>query len=331
MSFLYIHLDLGIGGAENLILNLAQSHDSSLAQTTTTTIYTTHCSQSHCFAVVKNPDGVLASSVKIRGNWIPRCTPFLPFLRMTAIWSHIRVLYLTLCLIYDIKTSSSSSSSSSSSPPITIIVDVLPTPCYLLKVFCPSIPVLYYCHFPDKLITETGNSHNQNKKKNVYRRFLDYLEDSATPFADLTLVNSLFTKGVFLEAFNHHRPPVDEGENDGNIWSNDNYDNDPSDPDFHPNSEGIKLHQQFLEKSKIHNASKIPDVLYPPIDLNSFTPPTKNKSFELEGEIVIVSMNRFEVKKNVSLAIYALKEVVEVRSEKAERSGKGAFPPPQPK
>jgi hypothetical protein len=67
-KIVFIHLDLGIGGAEQLVLNLAAAsqdagHD--------VTILTSRCSQSHCFSQVKKPDGRLCNNVRVWGKFLP--------------------------------------------------------------------------------------------------------------------------------------------------------------------------------------------------------------------------------------------------------------------
>ena len=119
----------------------------------------------------------------------------------------------------------------------------------------------------------------------MYRRFLNWLEDVCTVFSDVTLVNSEFTKEVFLGAFNH--------------WQNERGGATDDDNNRHDTN-------TFLR-------SKIPKILYPPIDLASFVKPLQpsEKLKLFQKEMTIVSMNRFERKKNVGLAIAAFKEVIE--------------------
>lgn len=56
---------------------------------------------------------------------------------------------------------------------------------------------IFYCHFPDKLLCVDRTSI----LKKVYRFFLDYLEEFCMFFADLILVNSLYTKDIVEKAF----------------------------------------------------------------------------------------------------------------------------------
>ena len=68
MKVVFIHLDLGIGGAEQLVLNLAGASQSAGHNVT---IVTSRCEQDHCFSSVKKPNGKLAFLVQICGSFIP--------------------------------------------------------------------------------------------------------------------------------------------------------------------------------------------------------------------------------------------------------------------
>ena len=76
LHIVLIHLDLGIGGAEQLMLNLALA---SIGEPLNgeVSIFTTHCDQSHCFDSVRkasesNPtQGILASKVHLLDKFYP--------------------------------------------------------------------------------------------------------------------------------------------------------------------------------------------------------------------------------------------------------------------
>ncbi|KAH0627113.1 hypothetical protein JD844_002523 [Phrynosoma platyrhinos] len=66
--------------------------------------------------------------------------------------------------------------------------------------------VLFYCHFPDQLLTK-----RESFIKRIYRAPLDWLEECTTGMADCILVNSCFTASVFKETFkslSHVNPEV---------------------------------------------------------------------------------------------------------------------------
>ena len=57
--------------------------------------------------------------------------------------------------------------------------------------------VIFYCHYPDKLLS----TNRSNFIMKFYRFFLDKLEEITTAMANLIIVNSKFTMGVFYENF----------------------------------------------------------------------------------------------------------------------------------
>ena len=75
------------------------------------------------------------------------------------------------------------------------ILDQVSLPIPILR--CRNRKVLFYCHFPDKLLSTNRGSLVMK----VYRFFLDNLEEITTGMAQTTLVNSKFTQNVFIENF----------------------------------------------------------------------------------------------------------------------------------
>ena len=121
--------------------------------------------------------------------------------------------------------------------------------------------VLFYCHFPDKLLAQRKSS-----LKKLYRFPFDFAEEFTTGMANLVLVNSKFTRKVFNKSF-------------------------PS----------IK---------------KKPQVLYPCVafDNQAKYEGTPEEMHTLEGKKYFLSLNRYEEKKNIALAVEAfavLKEKME--------------------
>mmetsp|Transcript_8989 Transcript_8989/g.16953 ORF Transcript_8989/g.16953 Transcript_8989/m.16953 type:complete len:564 (-) Transcript_8989:26-1717(-) len=327
LHIVFLHLDLGIGGAEQLIINLAlasflnhseqQGEKATTATTATTTatssndshddfqriktststsssilnakvsIFTTHCDQTHCFDAVQknsNPPGILASSVHVVGSFLPVTL----FGKGTAFCSTIRMFYLSMVARRMYPNAD------------VIVLDGLPSPIPFLvsqkttmmmrrrRSPCPC--VIYYCHFPDKLLTrDTVNgerfrlpSHGEALSsslqmrqmivflKNLYRKILDSMEEWAISYADLVCVNSEFTRKQVLSVF----PSLDS-----------------------------KLCQEQKDKMR---------VLYPAIDLNKFVPPDFDKKQQILDDserqyeqLPIVSLNRFERKKNIEILLHA--------------------------
>jgi glycosyltransferase involved in cell wall biosynthesis len=267
----FIHLDLGIGGAESLILNLAKAtlpssqtpNDSSPSGTVS--IYTTHCSPTHCYDEVKPPDGPLAPFVRIRGRWIPRNFS----LGGTALCSALRMLYLTYCAVKENPNAN------------VFVLDVLPTGVPYLIAKNVKAGVLFYCHFPDKLLTRdtvNGESSLPNETnttmqtlKRTYRWCLDSTEEWTMNFSDLIVVNSRFTMAEVQKVF-----PALFANNGNGIEE----------------TERVKVLYPAIESS----LSKVKDT-------DAINNNIHNGESVERG--LIVSLNRFERKKNISLLLHA--------------------------
>jgi len=176
----FIHPDLGIGGAERLVV------DSSLAlqvKDHSTVIVTAHHERSHCFTETISGE----CEVVCLGDWLPRDIMG----RCQALCASIRMVYITLYVMLVLQAD-------------VVIVDQVSTPLPLLRA--AGFPTIFYCHYPDLLLS-TGRSF----LKSLYRVPLDWLEQTTTGTADTVLVNSNFTRGVFRETFqrlSHIQPQV---------------------------------------------------------------------------------------------------------------------------
>ncbi|KAL7438213.1 hypothetical protein ACHAXM_006087 [Skeletonema potamos] len=277
----FIHLDLGIGGAESLVLNLAKATlQSSTPNNNSTTdepcgkisIYTTHCSPTHCYDEVKPPNGPLCPFVNVCGSWIPRKL----FFGGTALCSALRMLYLTYLAIKENPLAD------------VFVIDVLPTGVPYLVNYCNvRAGVLFYCHFPDQLLTrdtvngeeesDGGSSRNRgfmmrilNRLKRLYRGVLDKTEEVTISYSDLVVVNSLFTRAQVEKTFPTLFLPRDDGRDESY-------------------GERIKVLYPAIESSLSREKGCITDELTIP---KYRTGP-------------IVSLNRFERKKNVALVLHA--------------------------
>mmetsp|Transcript_2986 Transcript_2986/g.4600 ORF Transcript_2986/g.4600 Transcript_2986/m.4600 type:complete len:570 (-) Transcript_2986:393-2102(-) len=282
----FIHLDLGIGGAESLVLNLAKatlpSPDSNNNSATNNeessgkiSIYTTHCSPTHCYDEVKPPDGPLYPFVNICGSWIPRKL----FFGGTALCSALRMLFLTYRAMKD-------------NPQADVfVIDVLPTGVPYLVNYCNAkAGVLFYCHFPDQLLTmdtvngEQGSSGHGNSSngslmirllkylKRLYRGILDKTEEITMSYSDLVVVNSLFTRAQVEKTSPTLFLPGDDDRDE----------------------------ESYGERIK---------VLYPAIESSLSRERANNGTDDLAMNKPrtgpIVSLNRFERKKNVALLLHA--------------------------
>eukprot|EP00762_Andalucia_godoyi_P000876 ANDGO_03719.mRNA.1 hypothetical protein len=273
----FIHLDLGIGGAERWVVDSAVALQ---MRGHRVNILTSFHDPLRCFSETR--DGTL--KVTARGQWIPRSW----FGKFYLLFSWLRMLYLTLLLItgkngcrfsadpqspsptHSRRTSSSLNSSSSvslatglSSPrrkrpkatirPNVVIVDQVSIIVPILRL--AGFKVLFYCHYPDLLLAD-----HSNRIKRIYRAPLDGLEAWTTAKADLVLVNSKYTLGIVKKTF-------------------------PS-----------------LPQSKLK-------VLYPCINPQSVVT-ARTSALDLSDKTVFVSLNRFERKKNIMLAVDAFATLI---------------------
>lgn len=128
----------------------------------------------------------------------------------------------------------------------------------MLKLARRRKKILFYCHFPDLLLTKRDSF-----LKRLYRAPIDWVEEYTTGMADCILVNSQFTAAIFKKTF----------------------------------------------KSLSHMD---PAVLYPSLNVTSFDSAVPEKLDDLvpKGKkFLFLSINRYERKKNLTLALEALVEL----------------------
>eukprot|EP01111_Echinosteliopsis_oligospora_P012125 TRINITY_DN4122_c0_g1_i1.p1 TRINITY_DN4122_c0_g1~~TRINITY_DN4122_c0_g1_i1.p1 ORF type:complete len:475 (+),score=91.40 TRINITY_DN4122_c0_g1_i1:66-1427(+) len=230
----FLHPDLGIGGAERLVVDAALGLQNKGHHVT---IWTAHHNPNSKRSFKETHDGTL--DVKVHGDFIPRHI----FGKFHVIMAILRNMWAACAMLlfdsYDI-----------------IFCDQISMTNPILKLSRGK--VLFYCHFPDQLLTKRNSV-----LKKLYRFPVDFLEQVTTGMADKVLVNSKFTATVFEESFPR------------------------------------------LKKLK-------PEVLYPSLNLNNYdkepsgivplgdVPPNKD---------LLVSINRYERKKNIHLAIAAFAEL----------------------
>ncbi|KAJ3215872.1 Alpha-1,3-mannosyltransferase-like protein [Dinochytrium kinnereticum] len=158
----FVHPDLGIGGAERLVVDAAVGLQRLGHKVT---IFTSHHDPKHCFEETAN--GTL--DVKVYGDWLPRHIggKFMIFFAL------LRNLYLSLCLMFLSIISPASSAASE-----VALVDQISLSIPILRLFYPRSWI-----------------------KRLYRAPFDAVEEFTTGMADETLVNSEFTRGVFKGEF----------------------------------------------------------------------------------------------------------------------------------
>lgn len=177
-----IHPDLGIGGAERLVVDAGvalQYYQHKVS------FVTNHHDKDHCF--IETRDGTFP--ITVVGNWIPRSI----FGYCSALMAYLRMFYLTLYLVIVIAPVDR---------PDIIICDQIPIGIPLIKLL--GYPVIFYCHFPDQLLSKPGGI-----LKAMYRRPINWIEEKTMSYANKILVNSYFTRSIFEKTFTSiKRPPA---------------------------------------------------------------------------------------------------------------------------
>ena len=77
-----------------------------------------------------------------------------------------------------------------------IVLDQVPLPIPYLRLLTRA-KILFYCHYPDKLLCV----NRKNCFKRCYRYIIDTIEEHTMAMAHAILVNSKFTRGVFYNSF----------------------------------------------------------------------------------------------------------------------------------
>lgn len=168
----FVHPDLGIGGAERLVV------DAGLAlqdKGHTVDIFTAHHDPSHCFSETR--DGSLR--VKCAGDWLPRKI----FGHLYALCAYMRMMYLAIYIVLFYRSKFD-----------VFFCDQVSACIPILKL--SGAKVLFYCHFPDQLLTQ-----RDWWMKKWYRRPLDWWEEKTTGMANEIVVNSNFTAKIFRDTF----------------------------------------------------------------------------------------------------------------------------------
>ena len=154
----FAHPDLGIGGAERLVVDAAlglrgRGHD--------VTIYTARHDPRRCFD--ETCDGTLR--VVVAGDWLPKRI----LGRCYALCASARMVAVALRAARD--------------GPDVVVVDQVATAVPVARAACAA-PVVFYCHYPDKLLCV----NRQNPLTRLYRAPLDWGEETCTGLADVVLV-----------------------------------------------------------------------------------------------------------------------------------------------
>lgn len=235
MRVAFIHPDLGIGGAERLIVDAAKGLQEEGHKVT---IFTSHCDKSHCFEEVKQ--GLL--KVEVIGDSLPSHFKG----KFKILFAILRQLCLVMSLIWTGRVRDFD----------FFIVDQLSVSIPLLHLYVNTrARILFYCHFPDLKLAD-----HSSFIRSLYRLPFDVVEQFSMSASDGIVVNSNFTKSVYNEAFTFLRDLIK------------------------------------------------PDVVYPCVSLDKeITTNASKDSFDkfIAKYPFLLSINRFEPKKNIELAIEA--------------------------
>eukprot|EP01118_Nematostelium_gracile_P006876 TRINITY_DN2221_c0_g1_i1.p1 TRINITY_DN2221_c0_g1~~TRINITY_DN2221_c0_g1_i1.p1 ORF type:complete len:455 (-),score=103.75 TRINITY_DN2221_c0_g1_i1:76-1440(-) len=173
----FIHLDLGIGGAERLVVDAAlglQSKGFSVH------IFTSNHPKDHCF-----PETLHELNVHVHGRLLPAQI----FNSMRIVCSIIRMNYVAFKMVFF-------------GPYFDIVFCDGVSSCIPIFKLSPA-KVIFYCHYPDQKLTRRTSSI-----RSLYRSPWNWIENVTTRMADKVLVNSNYTKGVYHEVFG--KTPIPE-------------------------------------------------------------------------------------------------------------------------
>ncbi|ETI21019.1 hypothetical protein G647_07362 [Cladophialophora carrionii CBS 160.54] len=179
-TIVFFHPDLGIGGAERLIVDAAVGLQE---QGNKVTIFTSHCDPNHCFEEAR--DGTL--DVRVRGNTLFPPTFLNRFHILLAILRQIHLVFSIAVWSNELNRLE----------PDVFVVDQLSACVPLLRWLFPRRQrTLFYCHFPDQLLADRRTSGLLGLLKKAYRYPFDWFEGWSMSASDRIVVNSNFTKSV---------------------------------------------------------------------------------------------------------------------------------------
>ena len=337
LSVTFLHPDLGLGGAERLVVDAALGLQCYGKHNVV--IYTTHYARDRCFPEttlkdsnaslsLKEPkddplekdsdnstlESAIANNkveVRVVGSLLPRNL----FGIAHVFCATVRLMYASLYVgLFSPRAD-------------LIVVDQLSTPILLLKILTRfRTPILFYCHFPDKLCDPSkcsmGSTGVTNRGllfkclKCPYRLLFDKIEEYSLWWADLILFNSDFTRHATLKTFPSLRYKLEKQN---------------------------KVLDNYIKESdtKIFAPSHASDIVYPPIiperlqsqkscAVSRIRPRSffscfanvreeygsgltslhlKNANGEEIKKPFLLSLNRFDPQKNLSLAIETLRHL----------------------
>ncbi len=168
----FVHPDLGIGGAERLVIDAAAGLQQAGHRVT---IFASHRDRERCFEPAR--DGSL--DVRICGDFLPlqigqRLRVPLAIARMCYVAVRVALSGEKFDLVF-----------------VDLVAQSIP----LLRLLTAA-KVIFYCHFPDRLLAPRREGWYR-----WYRAPIDWAEETAVEMAELLLVNSEFTASVVRRVF----------------------------------------------------------------------------------------------------------------------------------
>ena len=243
MKVAFIHPDLGIGGAERLVIDAALEFMDAGHEVV---MYTGYHDVTRCFEETLDERGERAGWVRVHGSWVPRHF----FGIFHALLANMRCLWATCALLLHDPDCQ------------VVVVDQVSSPIVLLRLLMSNAAVLFYCHFPDLLLATKASS----PLRRLYRAPVNFLEEFSTGLAHGVVVNSRFTADVFAKTF-----------------------------------------------ASLYRKGAHPAVVYPAVAMATATSSRERQPATANAPVVFLSVNRFERKKKLELALRAFAKFLEER------------------
>lgn len=223
------------------------------------------------------PETLNQLSVQEVGSWFPRTL----FGKCLAVCAYLR---FTLAAFYLILFGWSNNRTRQ---PDALFLDQISVPLPLLRLFSsfissqPNFKIIFYGHFPDQLLA----TDRRSSLKRLYRLPIDWLEQWSNGFAHVLLVNSRFTETVFRKTFKTLKDvqmqvvyPACNFDSIDRLWKQ----NESQPKNDWPGSDDEEI-ERLLPSN--------------------------------ENETIFVSLNRYERKKNIGLALHALHELIRLHDD----------------
>ncbi|KAA8494527.1 Alpha-1,3/1,6-mannosyltransferase ALG2 [Porphyridium purpureum] len=261
-----VHPDLGLGGAERLVVDAALGLQERGHKVV---IYTAYRDVQRCFPEVRPRHLGGSVSCTLVNTYVPRSV----LGRFHALCTVIQCVILALYVCVN------------ASRVDVAFCDIVSAPALIFRMF--GIPCIFYCHFPDQMLADSIRvSHaklaevdsslvavSKRFGRLVYRAFVDRLERFAISRATCVAVNSQFTARMFSEVY----PDLLRG---------------------HERKEPIVVYPAVNIRPSVGHDASLTSRLWATFAEEMFP--------LVKDPILLVSLNRFEKKKNVALAVRAL-------------------------